>query len=61
MDLELLDNFKNDESDRAASAKDNRAIKKAFARMTYDERILYFALDLHAGLRISSKLPNAKP
>ena len=44
-DFELLDNFKNAESYRAASAKDKRAMKKAFARMTYEERILYFALD----------------
>ena len=44
-DFELLDNFKNDDSYRAASAKDKRAMKKAFARMTYEERILYFALD----------------
>ena len=44
-DLELLDNFKSDESYRAASAKDKRAMKRAFARMTYEERILYFALD----------------
>ena len=44
-DFELLDNFKNAESYRAASAKDKRAIKKAFARMTYEERILYYALD----------------
>jgi len=44
-DLELLENFKNSESYRAADAKDKRAMKKAFAKMTYEERILYFALE----------------
>ena len=44
-DLELLENFKNSKSYRAANAKDKRAMKKVFAQMTYEERILYFALD----------------
>jgi len=44
-DLELLDNFKNAESYLAANAKDKKAMKKAFANMTYEEKVLYFALD----------------
>ena len=44
-DHELLENFKNHESYLAADAKDKRAMKKAFAKMTYEERILYFAVD----------------
>ena len=44
-DLELLENFKNADSYRAASAKDKKAMKKAFAEMSYEDRVLYFAVD----------------
>ena len=44
-DVELLEKLKNDESFRAANSKDRRAMKKAFAKMTYEERVLYFELD----------------
>ena len=44
-DLALLEKFKNGESYQGANAKDKRAMKKAFAEMTYEERVLYFALD----------------
>lgn len=44
-DLELLENFKNADSYRAASAKDKRAMKRAFAEMSYEDRVLYFAVD----------------
>lgn len=44
-DAELLEKLKNHESFRTANSKDRRAIKKAFAKMTYEERVLYFALD----------------
>lgn len=44
-DAELLEKLKNHESFRTATAKDRKAIKKAFAKMTYEERVLYFALD----------------
>ena len=56
IDVELLDNFKNDESYRAASAKDKRAMKKAFAKMTDEERILYFGLDQTEEPKTVSKL-----
>jgi len=49
IDTELLDNFKNDELYRAANAKDKRAMKKAFANMTDEERVLYFVVDENAG------------
>lgn len=44
-DVELLENFKNHESYRAADPKNKRLMKKAFAKMTYEERVLYSALD----------------
>ena len=44
-DVELLENFKNSESYLVANAKEKRAMKKAFAAMTYEERILYFTVD----------------
>ena len=44
-DVELLENFKKNESYLVANAKEKRAMKKAFAEMTYEERILYFAAD----------------
>lgn len=44
-DAELLEKLKNDESFRATNSNDRRAMKKAFAKMTYEERVLYFALD----------------
>ena len=44
-DFELLESFKNTEAYRSANAKDKRAMKKAFAEMSYEERVLYFAVD----------------
>ncbi len=44
-DDELLNILKNDETYRAANAKDRRTMKKAFAKMSHEERALYFALD----------------
>lgn len=44
-DFELLENFKNSESYRAASPKDKKAMKKAFAAMSYEERAMYFVVD----------------
>ncbi|MCY2986037.1 MAG: hypothetical protein NTY15_20600 [Planctomycetota bacterium] len=41
-DFELLENFKNSESYRAASPQDKKAMKKAFAAMSYEERVMYF-------------------
>ena len=48
-EVELLDNFKNHESYRNADAKGKRAMKKAFAKMTAEERGQYFALEKHLG------------
>ena len=44
-DLELLEKFKNHQAYRSANAKDRKAMKKAFANMTHEERVSYFALD----------------
>jgi hypothetical protein len=44
-DLELLEKFKNHQAYRSANAKDRKAIKKAFANMTHEERVSYFELD----------------
>ncbi len=44
-DLELLEKFKNSELYRAASPKDKKAMKKAFAEMSYEERAMYFVVD----------------
>ena len=44
-DLELLEKFKNHQAYRSANAKDRKAIKKAFANMTHEERVSYFDLD----------------
>jgi hypothetical protein len=44
-DFELLESFKNTEAYRSANAKDKRVMKKAFAEMSYEERVLYFAVD----------------
>ncbi len=44
-DLELLEKFKNEQAYLSASAKDRKAMKKAFANMTHEERVSYFALD----------------
>lgn len=44
-DLELLEKFKNDQAYRSANSKDRKAMKKAFANMTHEERVSYFALD----------------
>jgi len=44
-DFELLEKFKNTESYLAANAKDKKAMRKAFANMSDEERVLYFALD----------------
>ena len=43
--VELLENFKNADSYRTASAKDKRAMKKAFAEMSHEDRVLYFKVD----------------
>jgi hypothetical protein len=44
-DLELLEKFKNHQAYRSANAKDRKAMKKAFANMTHEERVSYFELD----------------
>jgi hypothetical protein len=44
-DAQLLENLKNNESYRVANAKDRKAMKKAFAKMTIEERLLYFSPD----------------
>ena len=44
-DLELLEKFKNKQAYLSASAKDRKAMKKAFANMTHEERVSYFELD----------------
>ena len=41
----LLNNLKNDESYRAANSNDRRTMKKAFAKMSHEEKVLYFPLD----------------